>query len=57
MKLTWLDISIVLLYLGSMVMIGWMLRKKARKNKESYLMGGKVPALVPAGTERCIGHV
>jgi Na+/proline symporter len=41
MKLTWLDISIVLLYLGSMVTIGWMLRKKARQNKESYLMGSK----------------
>ncbi len=41
MKLTWLDISIVLLYLGSMVTIGWALRKKARQNKESYLMGGK----------------
>jgi solute:Na+ symporter, SSS family len=41
MKLTWLDISIVLLYLGSMVTIGWVLRKKARQNKESYLMGGK----------------
>jgi solute:Na+ symporter, SSS family len=40
-KLTWLDISIVLLYLGSMVTIGWMLRKKARQNKESYLMGSK----------------
>src|ERR1700730_11139108 len=41
MKLTWLDISIVLLYLGSMVTIGWILRKKARQNKLSYLMGGK----------------
>jgi SSS family solute:Na+ symporter len=41
MKLTWLDISIVLLYLGSMVTIGWLLRKKARQNKESYLMGSK----------------
>src|SRR5580704_13079070 len=41
MKLTWLDLSIVLLYLCSMVTIGWVLRKKARKNKESYLMGGK----------------
>ena len=41
MKLTGLDISIVLLYLASMVMIGWVLRKKARQNKESYLMGGK----------------
>jgi SSS family solute:Na+ symporter len=41
MKLTWLDISIVLVYLGSMVTIGWVLRKKARLNKESYLMGSK----------------
>ena len=41
MKLTWLDISIVLLYLASMVTIGWVLRKKARQNKLSYLMGGK----------------
>ncbi|HLA58105.1 MAG TPA: sodium:solute symporter family protein [Puia sp.] len=41
MKLTWLDIGIVLLYLGSMVTIGWVLRKKARQNKLSYLMGGK----------------
>ena len=41
MKLTWLDISIVLLYLISMVTIGWVLRKKARTNKESYLMGSK----------------
>jgi solute:Na+ symporter, SSS family len=41
MKLTWLDISIVILYLGSMVVIGWTMRKKARLNKESYLMGGK----------------
>jgi len=24
-----------------MVVIGWMLRKKARQNKENYLMGGK----------------
>ena len=41
MKLSLLDISIVLLYLVTMVMIGWFYRKKARQNKESYLMGGK----------------
>ena len=37
MKLTVLDISIVILYLATMVAIGWVLRKRARKNKESYL--------------------
>ncbi|MES1198297.1 MAG: sodium:solute symporter family protein [Chitinophagaceae bacterium] len=41
MKLTSVDISIVLAYLATMVVLGWMLRKKARLNKESYLLGGK----------------
>ncbi|MBE2229769.1 MAG: Na+:solute symporter [Chitinophagaceae bacterium] len=41
MKLTLFDISIILSYLATMVMLGWFLRKKARQNKESYLMGGK----------------
>jgi len=41
MKLTLIDISIVLAYLVTMLMVGWFLRKKARQNKESYLMGGK----------------
>jgi Na+/proline symporter len=41
MKLQLIDISIILAYLVLMVMIGWFLRKKARQNKESYLLGGK----------------
>src|ERR1044072_9123410 len=41
MKLTFLDAGIVFLYLATMVAIGWLLRKRARKNKESYLLGGK----------------
>jgi Na+/proline symporter len=41
MKLQLIDISIVLLYLVTMVVIGWVMRKKARQNKESYLLGGK----------------
>ena len=41
MKLTALDISIIVAYLATMVIIGWVLRKKARTNKENYLMGGK----------------
>jgi SSS family solute:Na+ symporter len=41
MKLSFIDISIIVLYLVTMVMLGWFLRKKARENKESYLMGGK----------------
>jgi len=41
MRLTFIDLAIIILYLITMVMIGWFLRKKARENKESYLMGGK----------------
>lgn len=41
MKLTVLDISIIAAYLLLMSGIGWVLRKKAARNKESYLMGGK----------------
>jgi len=41
MRLQGIDIAIVISYLAAMVMIGWLLRKKARVNKESYLLGGK----------------
>jgi Na+/proline symporter len=41
MKLQLPDIAILISYLVAMVMIGWLLRKKARLNKESYLLGGK----------------
>ncbi|MEO8861012.1 MAG: sodium:solute symporter family protein [Ginsengibacter sp.] len=41
MKLQAIDIAIVLSYLLMMLMLGWFLRKKARLNNESYLMGGK----------------
>ncbi|MCM5530538.1 sodium:solute symporter family protein [Parasegetibacter sp. NRK P23] len=41
MKLQPIDLDIVVSYLILMVMIGWLMRKRARVNKESYLMGGK----------------
>ncbi|HWJ92540.1 MAG TPA: sodium:solute symporter family protein [Flavisolibacter sp.] len=41
MKLQVIDIAIIIAYLVTMLMIGWFLRKKARQNKESYLLGGK----------------
>lgn len=41
MRLQFIDILILVSYLVLMVMIGWYYRKKARINKESYLMGGK----------------
>src|ERR1700743_2644244 len=41
MKLQLADLAIIIAYLITMVVIGWGLRKKARKNKLNYLMGGK----------------
>src|SRR5215218_2770084 len=41
MQLRLPDIVIIVTYLIIMVMLGWLLRKKARQNKESYLLGGK----------------
>ncbi|WP_045858830.1 sodium:solute symporter family protein [Teredinibacter purpureus] len=41
MHLTYLDISIICLYLVSTVIIGLLLKKKASKNLDSYFLGGK----------------
>src|SRR5258707_3268025 len=41
MKLQLPDLLIIAAYLITMVVIGWVLRKKARQNKENYLLGGK----------------
>ncbi len=41
MKLQLADLAIIIAYLITMVVIGWVLRKKARKNQLNYLMGGK----------------
>ena len=41
MHLQPIDVAIIVLYLLAMLMLGWLLRKKASKSKESYLLGGK----------------
>ncbi len=41
MKLHLPDLILIVAYLVTMVVIGWVLRKKARQNKLNYLMGGK----------------
>ncbi len=40
MNLSLLDVSIILLYLLSTVFIGFYLKNRAQKSKESYLLGG-----------------
>ncbi|MCW3112531.1 MAG: Na+:solute symporter [Segetibacter sp.] len=41
MKLQLIDILVMVAYLVSMLLIGIFMRKKASRDKESYLMGGK----------------
>ena len=41
MKLQTVDIAILLIYQATMIFIGFWMRKRAKQNKESYLMGGK----------------
>ena len=41
MRLSVLDIAIILLYLSSTIFIGLWYRKKARQNKDSYMLGGR----------------
>lgn len=41
MKLQLIDITIIVLYLSTMIFIGFWYRKKAKQNKESYMLGGK----------------
>src|SRR5258708_31126609 len=41
MKLQLIDIFIIITYLCSTIGIGLWYRKKARENKESYMLGGK----------------
>jgi len=41
MRLQLIDFLIIAGYLVSMLFVGWFLRKKASRDKESYLMGGK----------------
>lgn len=41
MKLQLIDILILISYLVTMILVGFWMRKKAKQNKDSYLMGGK----------------
>ncbi|MGB2846809.1 MAG: sodium:solute symporter family protein [Saprospiraceae bacterium] len=40
MKISTIDLIIILIYLSSTVVIGLLLRKQASKSKESYMLGG-----------------
>ncbi|MEP7267623.1 MAG: sodium:solute symporter family protein [Saprospiraceae bacterium] len=40
MKISTIDLAIILLYLSATVVIGLLLRKRASKSKENYMLGG-----------------
>ena len=41
MKLHYIDLLIILIYLISTVAVGWVMRRKARQSQADYMMGGK----------------
>jgi len=41
MRLSSIDITIILIYLSSTIFIGFWYSKKARQNKEAYMLGGR----------------
>ena len=41
MKLSALDISIIIAYLAAVIILGLVLKKRASKDKEAYMLGGK----------------
>lgn len=41
MKVHWIDVTIIILYLLTTISIGFLLKKRAAKNLDSYFLGGK----------------
>jgi len=40
-SLHWIDIAIIISYLSAIIVMGWLLSKKASKNLNAYFLGGK----------------
>ena len=58
MSLTTLDLAILVVYFAATILIGfWVSRRASRKDLDSYFLGGKTLALVPARHFRRLGHV
>jgi len=56
MQLHWLDISIIVLYLGTTIAIGFYVSKRASKNLESYFLGGKTLPWYVLGVSNASGQ-
>jgi SSS family solute:Na+ symporter len=57
MKLEVFDILIICTYLASTVVIGLLLKKKAQKNKQSYMLGGNQLPWYMLGLSNASGYV
>ena len=40
-SLHWIDIAIIVGYIAAIIVMGWLLSKKASKNLNAYFLGGK----------------
>ena len=56
MQLHWLDISIIVFYLGTTIAIGFYVSKRASKNLESYFLGGKTLPWYVLGVSNASGQ-
>jgi Na+/proline symporter len=55
MKLQFIDVSIIAVYLTTMIVIGLMLKKRAAKNLDSYFLGGKTLPFYMLGLSNASG--
>ena len=57
MKLSALDISIVLFYLFAVAAIGVVMQKRAKANKEAYMLGGNALPWYALGLSKGRGFI
>ncbi len=56
MQLHWIDISIIVFYLGATIAIGFYVSKRASKNLEAYFLGGKTMPWYVLGISNASGQ-
>ncbi len=56
MQLHWIDILIIMIYLGASIGIGFYVSKRASKNLESYFLGGKTMPWYVLGISNASGQ-
>ena len=57
MKLTLLDVSIIVAYLVAIILLGVFLQKRASANKEAYMLGGNTLPWYALGLTLSLIHI